>query len=323
MIVDDLIRGAFDVHVHGYPEIAFKVRTRGDDLDIARSFYESGMKGFVLKSHLWPTVGRVYHLAKVFPDLAILPSITLNHTSGGINPLSVESAASQGARVVFMPTWSAENDLRNGGFSDYIRSYFASAAGLIPEQGISLLDNRASLRPEVHEVLEVAKAYNLVIATGHISPQESLALMEEANLIGAVPVIFSHPFSRSVGATIESMKHMADLGAYVEICALGLMPAFQSLRPADIVRIVSEIGAERCLLSTDFFFEWAPPAPEMLRMVVGTLLEKGFTEDQLARLVRENPRSLFGLSPDLPRQNYSLKSEHGLGHTSEDFEKGL
>lgn len=293
MIVDDLIRGAFDVHVHGYPEIAFDVRTRGDDLEIARSFHESGMKGFVLKSHIWPTVGRVYHLTKVFPDLVILPSITLNNTSGGINPISVESAARQGARVVFMPTWSAENDLRNGGFGAYMKRYLPSAAGLVPEQGISLLKRGFSLRPEVCEVLEVAREHNLIIATGHISPRESLALMKEVNRIGAGPVIFSHPYSRSVGASTESMKQMADLGAYVEICALGLMPAFQSLRPADVVRIVSEIGMERCLLSTDFFFEWAPPAPEMLRMVVGTLLAKGLNQPQLARLICENPCSLF------------------------------
>lgn len=295
MSLDDLIRGAFDLHVHGYPEIAFSVRTRGDDLEIAHSFHEAGMKGFVLKSHIWPTVGRVYHLKKVFPDLTILPSITLNNTSGGINPISVESAACQGARIVFMPTWSAENDLRNGGFGDYMRRYLTSAADLTPQRGISLLRKNGSLRPEVCEVVEVAKAHNLVIATGHISPHESLALVEEVNRTGAGPVIFSHPYSRSVGATFESMKEMADRGAYIEICALALMPAFQSLRPADVVRIVSETGMDRCLLSTDFFFEWAPPAPEMLRMVVGTLLAEGLTKEQLICLVRRNPCSLFSL----------------------------
>ena len=81
MLADELLRGAIDLHVHGYPEISLDVRTRVEDFEIASLAQESGMGGFVLKSHVWPTVGKVYYLKKKFPKLHIISSITLTVTA--------------------------------------------------------------------------------------------------------------------------------------------------------------------------------------------------------------------------------------------------
>lgn len=295
MLADDLLRGALDLHVHGYPELAFDVQTRSDDVEIAKQCQEAGLAGFVLKSHLWPTVGRVYHVKKIFPDMHIVPSITLNWTAGGLSPISVESAARQGAKVVFMPTWSAANDLGNGGFGEYMKRYFRSAQSLAPQEGITLLTVEGQLRPEVKDIVQIAKEHELVIATGHISPEESLVLLDEVNRAGNVRVVFTHPYSSSVGGNLQDMKAMAQGGAYIEICALAMMPAFQTLSPEGVINIVREIGAEQCVLSTDFFFDWAPPPPEMLRMIVGTLLMRGLSDRELRCLIQTNPASIIGL----------------------------
>lgn len=295
MIADDLIQGAIDLHVHGYPEIAFDLQARMEDVEITRAAQDFGMRGFVLKSHLWPTVGRAYHLRKQFPAVQVFPSITLNLTTGGFSPYSVESAARQGAKVVFMPTWSAAHDLQRGGFSTYMKSHLTSVNNLKPEQGLRVLNGDGRLRTEVKEILEIAKNYGLAVATGHISIEESVALVEEANQSGLWPVIFSHPDSHSVGGTMDDMKLMANKGAFVEFCALGMMPAFQRIHPRDVVKAVREIGAERCILSTDFFFDWPPPPPEMLRMTIATLLTLGLTAEEIRFLVQINPARILRL----------------------------
>ena len=79
---DALLRGAIDLHHHGYPEIALDVRTRHDDRDELRCAADAGMSAIVLKSHMWPTVGRAYHLARAVPDIVVLSSITLNPIAG-------------------------------------------------------------------------------------------------------------------------------------------------------------------------------------------------------------------------------------------------
>lgn len=295
MIADELLQGAIDLHVHGYPEISNDVKTRLDDLEIVKIAKESGMRAIVLKSHMWPTVGRVYHLQKQFPGFHVFPSITLNTTVGGLNPVSVESAAKQGAKVIFMPTWSASNDLRQGGFSTYMKTYLDSLRNLLPEHGLQLLNKEGHLKDEVNEILQIARSHKLAIATGHIGIEESVALIEEANRLEVWPIIYNHPDSRSVGATRTQMKMMAGKGAFVEICALGMMPAFQRIHPREVIEIVKDIGAERCILSTDFFFDWAPPVPEMLRMTMGTLLSLGLSPEEIRLMVQINPARILRL----------------------------
>lgn len=295
MNLDQILEGAIDLHVHGFPEIADDVRPRFDDAQLAQQCLEGRMQGFVLKSHLWPTVGRVNHLRKQFPSLDIIASITLNQTTGGLCPLSVESAARQGARVIYMPTWSASNDKLNRGFNEYMKRYFPTLHKIIDQSPISLFTPNGTVRPEVLWILEIARAHNLVIATGHINPTESLLLTEEAIRVGAGPVIFSHPYTRSVGASLDQMKAMAQKGAYVEICCLSTLPPFQSLQPKYALEIINEVGIDRCILTTDFFFEWAPAPHDMMRMVLGALISQGLSKDNARRLVHANPRRIMEL----------------------------
>ena len=51
----DLVRGAFDLHVHIDPDI---IPRRITDLGLARRFAQVGLEGFVLKSHYVPTTER-------------------------------------------------------------------------------------------------------------------------------------------------------------------------------------------------------------------------------------------------------------------------
>lgn len=298
MLADELLKGAIDLHVHGYPEVAFDVKTRVEDFEIARLAQESGMGGFVLKSHVWPTVGKVYYLKKKFPELHIISSITLNITAGGFSPIAVESAARQGAKIIFMPTWSAANDLRQGGFSTYMKKYLKTTKTLDPSNGLTLTNENGKLRSEVREIIALAKEYKLAIATGHISPEESFLVVDEANGLGGIPVIFSHPDSKSVGGTSDDIKHVIEKGAYVEICALGMMPAFQRVVPGEVCRLINEFGADKFILTTDFFFDWAPPPPEMLRMIIGTLLINGLNPDDIRKMVATNPMKILNIDSD-------------------------
>ncbi len=144
-------------------------------------------------------MGRAYHLKKQFQGIEIFPSITLNSIAGGFSAIAVESAAKQGARIVFMPTWSAANDLGREGFSAYLKKYLEAAVPLKKEDGLTLLDGRGRLKKEIWEMIEVVKRYQLVISTAHISPQESPVLAKESNQAGFWPLIFAHPDSLPSG----------------------------------------------------------------------------------------------------------------------------
>lgn len=295
---DRLLKGAIDLHHHGYPEISFDAKTRLEDVDEISMARSAGMLGIVLKSHMFPTVGRAYHLRNLVPGIEIIPSITLNYSVGGLNPLAIESAAKQGAKVLFMPTWSAEHDIERGGMSRHLRHFLDRAHGLRPGKGIRITDASGKLTSQARECLACAAQYGMTVCTGHISPQESIALADGAKDYGIEEVIFSHPDSGSVGAKREEIRDMCALGAVCEFCALGCLPPLQRIRPKEFADIVGDIGSDKVILTTDYFFEWAPPGPETMRMLIGTFLALGMPEENVRKMVRDNPARLLGLEPN-------------------------
>jgi len=295
---DRLLLGAIDFHHHGYPEVSFDMLTRMEDSDELAVARHAGMAGIVLKSHMWPTVGRAYHLRKQVPGIEVVPSIVLNFAVGGFNPIAVEAAARQGAKVVFMPTWSAAHDMERGGMSKYLRKFLDRATDLKPEHGLRLTDERGRVTAEVRECVSVAADHGMTVCSGHVSPKESLALAQAAKDYGIESIVFSHPDSHSVGATREEIRDMVQLDGYCEFCALGTLPAFQRLKPSEALDIIEEIRPDRAILTTDYFFEWAPPASETLRMLIGTFLDLGMSEADVRTMVRDNPAKMLGWDAD-------------------------
>ena len=62
----ELVRGAYDLHVHVEPDLA---QRRIDDLSLARRFGELGLAGFVLKSHYAPTAERAAVVRAAVPGV--------------------------------------------------------------------------------------------------------------------------------------------------------------------------------------------------------------------------------------------------------------
>ena len=53
--VSELLKGAFDTHVHSAPDV---LPRRFDDIELAKRTRDAGMAGFVLKSHYICTADR-------------------------------------------------------------------------------------------------------------------------------------------------------------------------------------------------------------------------------------------------------------------------
>jgi Family of unknown function (DUF6282) len=292
---DRLLEGAIDTHCHGYPEISFDVKMRTEDLEAFRLAAEAKMKGIVLKSHMWPTIGRLYQMKDKISGIQVWSSITLNTSSGGFSPWVTESALKQGVKVIWLPTWSARNDLQRGGFSRLMKPWLPTLNRMKPEDGLSVFNSSGEIDQNVREILALAKDYDVAIFTGHISPQESLAVAREAKKMGFKKLLLSHPDSNSVGATMEQVKEMAGMGFFIETTFLGLLPAFWRISLKEICQRIKEVGARRWVLSTDAFFEWTPPPAEMMRMFIGSMLSAGMSTDEVDLMVRKNPSELLNV----------------------------
>lgn len=272
--VEAILRGSFDLHVHAGPD-PLKER-RLDALDTGRHAQEAEMAGFVLKSHHYPTAPVAHMLSRVYPGLSVAGSIALNREVGGLNPDAVQASADLGARVVWMPTFSADFDpgMRGGG------------------DGIRVTDQDGGLLPQVDRILDIIGRHDMVLASGHVSPTEALALFQAASGKGIRRLLATHPAG---AATLEEVREMVSLGAYAEYTFLSCMPSVATSTPAEIVAAVRALGVEHCVVTSDFGQWMNPPPAEGMRMAIAALLDAGLEAQEVSALVKNNPLSLLGI----------------------------
>jgi len=269
--VEEILKGSFDLHVHAGPD-PVKPR-RLDAMDTARAAYEAEMAGFVLKSHEYPTTSLAYALNRMYPGLEVVGSVTLNPPVGGLNPEAVQIAADMGARVVWMPTMSADFYLRAQG----------------GDKGLTLTVEDGRLKSEIHSILDIVSRNDMVLASGHVSPSEATALFTEARSKGIGRMMATHPIGI---ATTDQMRDMVSLGVYPEFTLFSCMPSVRKATIEETVESIRTLGVEGCVVSTDFGQWDHPPPAEGMRMAISALLKSGLSPDEVSSLVKDRPKEL-------------------------------
>ena len=275
-IIEHLMDGAIDFHVHAGPD-PFSER-RLDVLELARQSEKFGMRAVVAKNHQFSTALLAQLVNRIVPGFSIIGSLTLNREVGGINPDVVKASAAAGARVVWMPTISAvDHDSKKP----------------IP----TLLDKDKRLLPEVIAILEIMQKNEMVLGTGHVSLEEIYALTARAIQSG-VKVTITHPLHTGFGCTLtlEQQLELASMGAFIEHSFVACMPILGGMSPKNMVEHIRAVGQENCILSTDFGQTIHPSPPEGFRMMIGTMLEFGLSEQEIECLIKINPARILGLA---------------------------
>src|SRR5919198_3735158 len=216
----ELVRGGFDPHVHVAPDFAPR---RITDLELAQRCLEIGLAGFGLKSHYTATAERAAVVTAAVPGVRALGTITLNHAVGGLNATAVEVAARQGARIVWLPTVSSENEIGeveeadpDGNVPVWVRFELElRAAGLRP-QPVPVVDAEGAPLPELLAVIEVVARHDLVLATGHLSRDEIFAVVDAAVAAGVRTIVVTHPEFPSQRVGPADQRALAARGALLE-----------------------------------------------------------------------------------------------------------
>jgi len=291
-LADDLLEGSIDLHAHIYPQTSLSESGRLLDHEWASTACNVGMRGFAMKSHYWPTIGQAQILSETFSGLVALGAIVLNGHVGGFCPFTVESAIKLGVKIIWMPTFSAANDIKVKSYSSRVKQNFSHTP---PANGLEIWDADREILPEVISILELARDANVAVATGHISAEESVALARKSKEVGLEKFIFTHPIINIVEASDGQLKEVADLGYIIEFTWISAFPMWQGLDPKAIVAAARAVGANRCIMTTDAQNDFNPTAPEMLRMFIATMLQLGVDKEDIEWMVKRNPAKLAGL----------------------------
>lgn len=279
LLLAQSLNGVVDLHVHCDPD---SVPRSIDAMETAKLARDRGLRAILLKNHYEPTAGLAWLVGKQTPGIEVFGGIALNRTVGGINAAAVErlkKIKGGRARVVWMPTFDAENAVRD---SKEDRPFVA-------------VSRSGKLLPEVIEVIRIIARDGLTLATGHSTPAEDLLLIEEAKKAGVQNVIVTHAMLAPVRMNVEQMREAARLGAKLEFVYNALIGPNKMFEMADYAKAIRAVGVESCFLSSDLGQAGNPLHPDGLQSFVKGLAALGFTQAELDVMTRKVPARLVGL----------------------------
>ena len=165
-----LLQGVCDLHVHAAPDV--KPRSV-DELGLVREARQAGYRALMFKSNEWSCHDRAWLIRQIFPDFHCFGSLCMNHCYGDrVNPHAAAMAVKTTGglcKCIWMPTQAAA---------------WQHAHDKLPGKGIPVLSDTGRVLPEVIRVMEVCAEADIIFATGHSSPEESLVLAGMARDVG-------------------------------------------------------------------------------------------------------------------------------------------
>jgi hypothetical protein len=273
------LAGVIDIHVHCAPDSTARSI---DAIDLARLAKSRGMRGLVLKNHYEPTASLAYVVRKEVPGIEAFGGVDLNLSVGGMNPSAVEHmAATTGGygRFVWMSTFDSEQQVR---YSKQDRPFVR-------------ISQNGQLLPETKQVIALIAKDNLVLATGHPTPEEALMMIREGQRQGVKHMVVTHAMIAPIHMSDAQMLEAAKMGAYIEFVYNGLIGSAKEFTFKDYARAIRYVGAEHCILSSDMGQPTNPLHPDGLLALFDGLKKEGITEAEINRMAKENPARLLGL----------------------------
>lgn len=278
------LAGVIDMHIHSAPDVR---QRKMNDLEIMEAAITVGIRAVVIKSHHVPTADRAALVNAVKAEkygseqeFTMFGGIALNRFVGGINPWAVETALKLGGKVVWMPTNTAENHCRKEG----------------GENPVICVSGNQVVQP-LHDIFELIKEYDAVLATGHISPTECLIVTEAARTAGVEKIVITHPEFHIVGMTIEEQLRLArDYDVMFErVYAQPLGGGIYKKNLADNVEAIRMLGTANTIVSTDGGQMQNPKWNLTIAEYVDYLHDSGFTQKEIDQMTKINPAAMLGI----------------------------
>jgi hypothetical protein len=274
-----LLKGAIDMHFHMDPALADGSH---DEATIAtiRVARERGIRALVIKSHSEPTSTLAYQLGLDMSNIQLFGGVVMNRSNGGMNVAAIDYMATKiygsPGKVVWMPAYDSEIESNPP----------------YPKKPFVAVSRNGELLPETKHVIAAVAKYKLILASGHIAPEEALMVFREGKKDGVRAMIATHAMDLAGKMNMEQMLEAAKTGAIIEF-------DFRNVLDEGGIRVdaIRKIGPERCLIS-EF---WTQKSPRVYGGMdgVGQFVEamhaRGFTDHELDLMFKQNPARLLGL----------------------------
>ncbi len=282
-LTDPVLLGAIDLHAHHGPD---SYPRQWDAFEVAALAQERGLRGIVLKNHWSETASTAYLVREHGAQgIEVFGAVSLDTPVGGVNPQAVRymvDVTGGWGRIVWMPTHDSEHEVTyNREQRPFVR---------VSRDGVLL--------PETLEVLDLIAEHGLTLATGHVTPEETLQILAEARKRGIAHLIVTHPLldPQFTFMSVAQLREAVALGGVIEITAGSLFR--EGAGRERVLEAVRAIGPEHFFVGSDSGLTGSPNHTDALVMAIRVLRQNGIDERALTTMFKSNPARLLGLPTD-------------------------
>jgi hypothetical protein len=294
-VVAGLLRGAVDLHCHSGPSVMPRSLNH---LEAIREAQDAGMHAVLFKDHYYSVTPVVELLKETRPDLHItlLSGVPLNNTTGGFNLYAVDYGIKLGARLVWMPTFSAANHIRHG----HRHVILPTKVEMLRPTGLTVVTDQGDLKEEIKPVLDQIAEFDCVLSAGHLHISEIWPLFEEAKKRGVKRLLVNHP-TFVVDASLRDIKDLAAMGAYIEhsFCMFINETYNKKFTGVQLKELIEAAGVDRTILGSDLGQINNPRPVAGFRSVILLCLGLGYSEDDIRKMTSLNACRLIGIEPPM------------------------
>ena len=336
-LTQELLRGAIDIHVHPGPHLLSSPR-RVDPIEAAIQARDAGMRAIVLKDVFEMSNGIAWLVNRHVSGFTVYGGLILNTVYGGMNPRAFKTAIYYGDGAKYLDFGAHSTYYQASKEGRYVDGKFVALSELYPKFKTEELDRCIRIPvdedpgPELDEILQLLAANpHIYMDTGHVSAEEAIHLVELKEKYGYEKVIVSSSVTKI--ATMEQLKYMAEKGALIELSSAAYtapqmiplthyyvekeyasidegMTATPGSGIREVAEQIQELGAEHCIMSTDFGRYALSTPVEGLRQFIACMLDLGIPPEDIRTMVKTNPEWLLGLEPleELPSEPADIES---------------
>jgi hypothetical protein len=217
-----------------------------------------------------------------------------------MNPMAVEIAATEGAKVVWFPTFDALNEPigRSDPAPGEIVPVWAKTQRDLRARGFSVapvlvVDAENNVLPEVRQVLRVIAHHNIVLATGHLGRDEIFAVVDAALEEGVKRIIVTHPEFPSQNINARDQYELGERGALLERCFT--TPYTGKTQWETVFANIRQSKPEHSFVSTDLGQPSNPAVETGFALMADRLLQAGFSDGEIETMCVANTRALLGV----------------------------
>jgi hypothetical protein len=293
--VSRLLVGAVDLHCHSGPSVMARDLNHLQALEEAA---EAGFRAMLIKDHYYSATPITALLSETHGHLGVelFSGVPLNNASGGFNKHAVDAGIALGAKLVWMPTFSAKN---------HIESPFGISAGfphtlkpMIPFDPLTPIDENGEIKDEVKVILDMVAAHDVILSGGHMHISEIFAVFAEARKRGVKRLLVNHP-SFILEATHADIRRLVDeFDAFIEhsLCMFVKVSPRNPLPPEDLDELIKAGTVDKTILASDLGQRGIEHPVQGFRRVVKVCIDLGYSDEDIRKMVSGNALRLLSLA---------------------------